>query len=242
MAYAYARRTVAAGLFLQGVFSREHYAQASKMFKVYQMNTGHSVEFQEEASRQAEELLSSYDPRLDKQAIVFITTIVERNQTPEKYDGIICKTYDFIMDMLQKSIKASNQDNEMNDLDKKFEKSVKQDAKRIAEIVNREIRSKSTAMRFVLEELDAARQGNEYAVSFVETCGIPQSEYVGAMEQTKWGDDKNPLEPIQQLVRSQILYLLADRGVGLDREIMSMVTIAVLDEIMKTWKLGKYAS
>lgn len=105
MAYAYARRTVAAGLFLQGVFSREDYAQSSKKFKTFQMATGHSVEFQEEAAEQAYELLGSYDPRLNKEMIVLITSLVERNQTPEHHDGKNHVPYDLIMANLQRVVK-----------------------------------------------------------------------------------------------------------------------------------------
>lgn len=104
MAYAYARRTAAAGLFLQGVFDRETYAIASNTFKAMQLQTGHTVEFQEEAARQANELLSSYDSRLDKQTIGTITTIVEHNQTPEQYDGKNHIPYDLVMANLQYAI------------------------------------------------------------------------------------------------------------------------------------------
>lgn len=85
MAYAYARRTAAAGLFLQGVFSLENYLHASNMFKRYQLLTGQSYEFQEEAAAQADELLQSYDERLDRTTNTLITTLVERGGTPEHY-------------------------------------------------------------------------------------------------------------------------------------------------------------
>ena len=85
MAYAYARRTAAAGLFLQGVFDRENYLRASRIFTAFQVNTYHTtndhVGFQEEAANQAGELLSSYDSRLDKKVIAVITTMVEANLT-----------------------------------------------------------------------------------------------------------------------------------------------------------------
>lgn len=57
MTHAYARCTASAGLFLQGVFSRTDYMQASKVFKAMQLQTGHTIEFQKEAGDQAEELL-----------------------------------------------------------------------------------------------------------------------------------------------------------------------------------------
>lgn len=105
MAYAYARRTVAAGLFLQGVFNREHYSQASQVFRAIQLQTGHTVEFQEEAARQANELLSSYDLRIDKQIVSFITMLVELNQTSEQYtDGKHFIPYEVILENVLNAI------------------------------------------------------------------------------------------------------------------------------------------
>jgi len=85
MAYGYARRAVAAGLYLQGVFNRENYKQASDIFKSLQIRTGQSVEFQNEAASQAFELLLSYDHRLDKDLISTITSMVELNQVKSFY-------------------------------------------------------------------------------------------------------------------------------------------------------------
>ena len=87
MAYGYARRTVAAGLYLQGVFNRENYEQASNIFKSLQIKTGQSVEFQEEAASQAIELIQSYDYRLDRKLILTITSVVALNQTENLYSS-----------------------------------------------------------------------------------------------------------------------------------------------------------
>ena len=64
MAYAYARRTSAAGLYLQGIWNKEEYDYSSSMFKKFQMVTGHTTEFQMQANQQALELYESYDRRL----------------------------------------------------------------------------------------------------------------------------------------------------------------------------------
>lgn len=119
-----------------------------------------------------------------------------------------------------------------------FEAQVRRDgvphaAKRIAELTNERIGSRELAKQFVLEELDAARQGDEYAIYYVETCGIDKSEYVGAMQQTSWKGDESQLEHVQLFVRNFTLRLN-------DRKLMTKLSIAVLDEIMKTWGLGKY--
>ncbi len=108
MAYAYARRTAAAGLFVQGVFDRGTYKIASSTFTAMQLHTGHTVEFQEEAARQAEELLGSYDSRLDKLTIGHITTMVEQYKTPERYDGKNHTPYEVVITALQYTINENN--------------------------------------------------------------------------------------------------------------------------------------
>ena len=85
MAYAYARRTAAAGLFLQGVFDRDVYNHASNIFKSMQLQTNHTIEFQQEAAQQAFELLHSYDSFLDKKDIMMMTSMVELDKTFKPY-------------------------------------------------------------------------------------------------------------------------------------------------------------
>jgi hypothetical protein len=78
MAYAYARRTAAAGMFIQGVIDREVYDYVSQNFKNFQLATDHTVEFQESACRQAEELIESYTDLFDKESLGVLVTLVER--------------------------------------------------------------------------------------------------------------------------------------------------------------------
>lgn len=130
--------------------------------------------------------------------------------------------------------------NEQEVLSVAFEKQVRRDgiphaAKRIAELVNEKIDDEGLARQFVLEELDAARHGDELAVSFVTTCGIAPSEYIGAMKKTSWEGEESKLEHIQLLVRTFGFNIK-------DSSLRSRLGIAVLDEIMEIWKLGKYAS
>lgn len=64
MSYAYARRTAAAGLVLQGVFSIQDFQHAQKTFQAIQVQTIHTREFQELASSLAGSYIMSYDGRL----------------------------------------------------------------------------------------------------------------------------------------------------------------------------------
>jgi hypothetical protein len=120
-----------------------------------------------------------------------------------------------------------------------FEKQVRKDgvphaAKRIAALMNEKIDSIELARQFVLEELDAARQGDIYAVNFVKTSGFSPTAYTGAIEKTRWVGEESRLEHIQLFMRCFTNKLS-------DMDLMTKLSIAIVDEIMKTWKLGKYA-
>ncbi len=86
MAYGYARRVASAGLFLQGVFNRENYDHAVNIFKSLQLQTGQSIEFQEEAYSQAIELLQRYDNRFNKVFNSQIISTIELNQVESAYE------------------------------------------------------------------------------------------------------------------------------------------------------------
>lgn len=83
MAYAYARRAAAAGLFLQGIFSRDEYLSVERMFQSYQQLTGSSVEFQDEACRQAVDLLKTYDERLTYEFCGLMVMLAKNENTIE---------------------------------------------------------------------------------------------------------------------------------------------------------------
>lgn len=93
--------------------------------------------------------------------------------------------------------------------------------------------SKSLAKQFVLEELDAARQGNDYAINFVRQSGFSPDEYIGAMSKTKWKGDESELEHLQLYFRYFLMQIK-------DMELMAKLSTTTVDEIMKMYKLGKY--
>lgn len=99
MAYGYARRVAAAAIYLQGTFNREHYNQASTVFKSLQFRTGQSIEFQEEAAKQAEELLTSYNSRIDKEFMAMVTNLVETNQVISAYEQNLFFSDEQILEM-----------------------------------------------------------------------------------------------------------------------------------------------
>lgn len=66
MAYGYARRTIASSLLIQGVVDKDTYTHTASLFRDIQAKTIHTVEFQEQAARDAETFMATYDPRIDR--------------------------------------------------------------------------------------------------------------------------------------------------------------------------------
>jgi TPR repeat protein len=81
MAYGYARRTTAAGLFLQGVFSKKDYIHSEDVFRGLQLQTGHTMKFQEDAFAQALNYIQSYDSRLTRELITKIVLTARNEET-----------------------------------------------------------------------------------------------------------------------------------------------------------------
>lgn len=105
MAYAYARRAVAAGLLYQGVFSLNDFRHVNDVFKSFQITTGHTVEFQESAFDQAAELTSTYDKRLDRKLLSLLVIgaldLSENSMEPRYLPGAPF-SYDYVIDYFVK--------------------------------------------------------------------------------------------------------------------------------------------
>jgi TPR repeat protein len=96
MAYGYARRYAAAGMYAQGIIDNSSYNHVYSMFQGLQLKTrdgdGDSKEFQIKAARQAIEYMISYSKELDVQIIQFTLHIVENGLDSPLSRG---ETYDF---------------------------------------------------------------------------------------------------------------------------------------------------
>jgi hypothetical protein len=119
-----------------------------------------------------------------------------------------------------------------------FENHVRRDGaqyagKRLADIINEKITSKELAVQFILEELDAARQGNAFAKNFVNNSGFEPSQYMGAMKKTIWDGDPSKLEELQLFYRVFLVKIA-------DIDLMVELSTVIVDNIMQIWKLGKY--
>lgn len=103
---------------------------------------------------------------------------------------------------------------------------------RFAHILMRDfLKNSNLAYQFLLQELDGASCGNEQAVNFVKNSGISSSEYSGALRK----DMPNEVEEAS-------LFL-----VGISMELQPLqdfiveLRLAILNEMMKFYKFGKYA-
>mgnify|MGYP006182156263 FL=1 len=102
-----------------------------------------------------------------------------------------------------------------------------------AAVINKnKIHSHKVALQFVLEELDAASQGNDTAINFANNSGFNENEYVGAMNNS-FKEVDGPDGP-QQMLLTQIMSVSSE-----DTKVKLRVTI--VDKVMQEWKLGKYS-
>lgn len=116
--------------------------------------------------------------------------------------------------------------------DETEEQKVKSDiVANITQGVSSRISSERVALQFVLEELDAARQGNEAAVQFVKNSGFSPSEYEGAM-QNSFEEVDGPDGP-QQFLLSSVMQFSSDM------DFMISLRLKVVENIIHNWGLNK---
>ena len=116
--------------------------------------------------------------------------------------------------------------------DETEEQEDKNDIVIIAQGVNSRINSDKVALQFVLEELDAARQGNEAAVQFVKNSGFSPSEYEGAM-QNSFEEVDGPDGPQQFLLSSVMKF-------SSDMDFMVNLRLKVVERIINDWGLNNH--
>ena len=107
-------------------------------------------------------------------------------------------------------------------------------AELLAEYVNQKISSEDIAIQFILEEIEAASQGNEMAKLFAKASGFDEDDYSGAMYNSfeEVDGENGPQQEILNLC--MMLYP--------NQNLMTELRIRTVDNIMKDWKLGKYAA
>jgi len=91
MAYGYARRVAVAGLYIQGLADKGAYSHALGIFKSLQLQTGHTVEFQELAAAQSEEYMQTYQALITKPFVSTMIAIAQEYEIPSgrKSDDVL---------------------------------------------------------------------------------------------------------------------------------------------------------
>ncbi|ADD67478.1 hypothetical protein Dacet_0692 [Denitrovibrio acetiphilus DSM 12809] len=107
-------------------------------------------------------------------------------------------------------------------------------AKMLAEYINQKIPAEDVATQFVLEELEAASQGNEIAKQFALSSGFDEDDYVGAMENSF--KEVDGADGPQQTLLKYCSILFFDMNLAVE------LRVRTVDNIMREWQLGKYAA
>lgn len=101
-------------------------------------------------------------------------------------------------------------------------------------IIDLKKNSKKVAMQFILEELDAARQGNSYVKDKIKSFYFNDSDYIGAMQHS-WEDVDGPEGPQQYLV---LLTIQLSKEIGVDNA--AIVRVSIVEYIICHYKFGRY--
>ncbi len=105
-------------------------------------------------------------------------------------------------------------------------------AKRFSEIILQKIPTEEIAYQFVLEEIEAASQGNDTAINFARNSGISPQEYKGSMSNSRPEVD-GPDGP-QQFILALCMQLQPNVDLAVD------LRTKIVDNVMKTLSFGKY--
>lgn len=115
-----------------------------------------------------------------------------------------------------------------------MQKIIDEAVKQLISIIDSKKNSKEVAWQFVLEELDAARQGNDFVKDRIETLYVNDTDYIGAMNRS-WKDVDGPTGPQQFLV---LLTMQISKKIGIDNA--AMVRISIVEYIMCHYKFGRF--
>ncbi len=96
------------------------------------------------------------------------------------------------------------------------------------------LKTKELAYQFILEEIEVASQGNEMEISLALNSGISSSEYRGAKSE-------DPSEPDGKYLAQNLLLTIAS-DLRSDTFLMVKMRIKIVDNVMKIFHFGKYAS
>lgn len=105
---------------------------------------------------------------------------------------------------------------------------------RFAEVISDMLKTKELAYQFILEEIEAASQGNQAAIEFSSQSGISSNEYKGSMRISCPAIDG--AEGPQQFLLNVTTQLHSDTV------LMIEFRTKIVDKVMRIFMLGKYTN
>lgn len=105
---------------------------------------------------------------------------------------------------------------------------------RLINIIEKNNDSRKVAWQFVLEELDAAKDGIRFVQDYIKSFYINESEYRGALD-TSWRDVDGPGGPQQFLLS---FTMLLSEHIG--KEAALMARISIVECILHHYKFGRF--
>ncbi len=129
----------------------------------------------------------------------------------------------------KKKTTNSKERNDMWSFKKKF--NLGEEIDRVHEIVSSKIHSKRVAKQFILEELDAASQGDDKAKMLVSQSGFSSNEYKGAMRKS-FEEVDGSQGPQQALLRECMSFE--------DKNVMVEVRVSVIEKIINKFRNDYY--
>ncbi len=129
----------------------------------------------------------------------------------------------------KKKTTNSKERNDMWSFKKKF--NLGEEIDRVHEIVSSKIHSKRVAKQFILEELDAASQGDDKAKMLVSQSGFSSNEYKGAMRKS-FEEVDGSQGPQQALLRECMSFE--------DKNVMVEVRVSVTEKIINQFRDGYF--
>lgn len=102
----------------------------------------------------------------------------------------------------------------------------------IIQKINAMLDSKELATKFLLQELDVARQGDQLSQAFVSKSGFHPAQYLGALKKVE--EEQEALEKIQGILLSFLNKIS-------NQNLLSQTAMSILDGVMQHWLIGKYS-
>jgi hypothetical protein len=115
-----------------------------------------------------------------------------------------------------------------------IEKGIELTVNRLVESIESRVNSREAALQFVLEELDAARMGNDFVRDKIKSLYFLESEYVGAMDRSRADVDSG------SGTRQILLRFSSELSLLYGVDFAGAVRISIVEYVARHFQLGRY--